>query len=328
MAPDAAAEAKLSLLLDFDPDSPPAPRCPTPTTADGRVRPGAGPLPGRLPRAARAAMPRVRVVIDPGLSAALEAALGSRVARATPSRAATSTSLLRHARLGTPALRQDPPRRGARAVPGGGAGARLASRGRRRAAAARARRLGETAEAPPFLALSGSRPPLRTPASRRRWGTRWPRSTGTGRRRSGSTTRTTSARCRRQPALRHLGGFLRERRLRPQIDRAAQAAAPRGAAARVGSPPLGARRPARSRGAARAAARRPVVRQSPSDASGAPVLVDPAASAGTERWDLAMMRLFGGFSSRVFAAYEEAFPLARARRAGRPAAALTPCSYT
>lgn len=30
--------------------------------------------------------------------------------------------------------------------------------------------------------------------------------------------------------------------------------------------------------------------------------------------DLAMMRLFGGFSARVFAAYEEAFPLSPGAR--------------
>lgn len=42
---------------------------------------------------------------------------------------------------------------------------------------------------------------------------------------------------------------------------------------------------------------------------GAPVLIDPAVYAGHREVDLAMMRLFGGFSSRVFAAYEEAAPL-------------------
>jgi len=44
--------------------------------------------------------------------------------------------------------------------------------------------------------------------------------------------------------------------------------------------------------------------------AGEPVLVDPAAYGGHREMDLAMMRLFGGFSARVFAAYEEAFPLA------------------
>lgn len=46
------------------------------------------------------------------------------------------------------------------------------------------------------------------------------------------------------------------------------------------------------------------------DAGGAPVLVDPAAHGGHREVDLAMMRLFGGFSERVFDAYAEAHPLA------------------
>ena len=47
-----------------------------------------------------------------------------------------------------------------------------------------------------------------------------------------------------------------------------------------------------------------------SDAAGEPVLVDPAVYGGHREVDLAMMRLFGGFSERVFAAYAEDFPLA------------------
>lgn len=46
------------------------------------------------------------------------------------------------------------------------------------------------------------------------------------------------------------------------------------------------------------------------DATGAPVLIDPAVFGGHREVDLAMMRLFGGFSRRVFAAYHEASPLA------------------
>lgn len=46
------------------------------------------------------------------------------------------------------------------------------------------------------------------------------------------------------------------------------------------------------------------------DESGAPVLIDPAVYGGHREIDLAMMRLFGGFGRRVFAAYEEAHPLA------------------
>ncbi|MDH5673567.1 MAG: fructosamine kinase family protein [Myxococcales bacterium] len=51
-----------------------------------------------------------------------------------------------------------------------------------------------------------------------------------------------------------------------------------------------------------------------SDASGQPVLIDPAVYGGHREIDLAMMRLFGGFSERCFAAYEEAFPLAEGHR--------------
>jgi fructosamine-3-kinase len=43
---------------------------------------------------------------------------------------------------------------------------------------------------------------------------------------------------------------------------------------------------------------------------GAPVLIDPAVYGGHREVDLAMMRLFGGFGPRVFAAYDEAHPLA------------------
>lgn len=43
---------------------------------------------------------------------------------------------------------------------------------------------------------------------------------------------------------------------------------------------------------------------------GAPALIDPAVYFGHREVDLAMMRLFGGFSRRVFDAYDEAYPLA------------------
>src|SRR5690606_15283010 len=39
-----------------------------------------------------------------------------------------------------------------------------------------------------------------------------------------------------------------------------------------------------------------------------PALVDPAAHHGDRECDLAMMRLFGGFPERVFAAYREEWP--------------------
>jgi fructosamine-3-kinase len=45
------------------------------------------------------------------------------------------------------------------------------------------------------------------------------------------------------------------------------------------------------------------------DERGQPCLIDPAVFGGHREVDLGMMRLFGGFSARVFAAYEEAFPL-------------------
>ena len=45
-------------------------------------------------------------------------------------------------------------------------------------------------------------------------------------------------------------------------------------------------------------------------ADGDPALIDPAVYGGHREVDLAMMRLFGGFGSRVFDAYQEAFPLA------------------
>jgi len=43
---------------------------------------------------------------------------------------------------------------------------------------------------------------------------------------------------------------------------------------------------------------------------GEPCLIDPAAYAGHREVDLAMMRLFGGYSAHVFDSYNEAFPLA------------------
>jgi fructosamine-3-kinase len=46
------------------------------------------------------------------------------------------------------------------------------------------------------------------------------------------------------------------------------------------------------------------------DEAGAPCLCDPAVYGGHREIDLAMMRLFGGFGPRTFAAYDEAWPLA------------------
>lgn len=45
------------------------------------------------------------------------------------------------------------------------------------------------------------------------------------------------------------------------------------------------------------------------DAAGWPVLIDPAVYGGHREVDLSMMRLFGGFGTRVFDAYQETFPL-------------------
>ena len=46
------------------------------------------------------------------------------------------------------------------------------------------------------------------------------------------------------------------------------------------------------------------------DDEGQPVLIDPAVYGGHREIDLAMMRLFGGFSEGVFGAYAEVWPLA------------------
>jgi fructosamine-3-kinase len=46
------------------------------------------------------------------------------------------------------------------------------------------------------------------------------------------------------------------------------------------------------------------------DRSGESWLIDPAAHGGHREFDLAMMRLFGGFGESCFAAYDENYPLA------------------
>ena len=46
------------------------------------------------------------------------------------------------------------------------------------------------------------------------------------------------------------------------------------------------------------------------DTAGSSWLIDPAAHGGHREFDLAMMRLFGGFAEECFSAYDEAFPLA------------------
>jgi fructosamine-3-kinase len=54
------------------------------------------------------------------------------------------------------------------------------------------------------------------------------------------------------------------------------------------------------------------------DEQGMPCLIDPAVHGGHREVDLAMMRLFGGFGPRVFAAYHEAFPLPPSHEARVP----------
>jgi fructosamine-3-kinase len=49
-------------------------------------------------------------------------------------------------------------------------------------------------------------------------------------------------------------------------------------------------------------------------ADGRPWLIDPSAYGGHREVDLAMLRLFGAPSERVFAAYEDAAPLAEGWR--------------
>lgn len=60
------------------------------------------------------------------------------------------------------------------------------------------------------------------------------------------------------------------------------------------------------------------------DERGAPVLIDPAAYGGHREVDLAMMRLFGGFSEHVFDAYHDAWPLAPGHEARVPLYQLLP----
>lgn len=45
------------------------------------------------------------------------------------------------------------------------------------------------------------------------------------------------------------------------------------------------------------------------DNTGQPVLIDPAVAYGSREMDIAMMQLFGGFSTEIFDAYNETFPM-------------------
>jgi fructosamine-3-kinase len=60
------------------------------------------------------------------------------------------------------------------------------------------------------------------------------------------------------------------------------------------------------------------------DEHGSPCLIDPAVYGGQREMDLAMMRLFGGFANRVFAAYAEAFPLCQGHQERVPLYQLYP----
>jgi len=59
-------------------------------------------------------------------------------------------------------------------------------------------------------------------------------------------------------------------------------------------------------------------------AGGVNWLIDPAAHGGHREFDLAMMRLFGGFGAECFAAYADAFPLADGWEARVPLHQLAP----
>lgn len=57
---------------------------------------------------------------------------------------------------------------------------------------------------------------------------------------------------------------------------------------------------------------------------GEPCLIDPSVYAGHREVDLAMMRLFGGFGSRVFESYQEAYPLSEGHELRVPLYQLYP----
>jgi fructosamine-3-kinase len=60
------------------------------------------------------------------------------------------------------------------------------------------------------------------------------------------------------------------------------------------------------------------------DRDGRSWLIDPAAHGGHREFDLAMMRLFGGFGPEAFAAYDDEFPLADGWQARVPLHQLAP----
>jgi fructosamine-3-kinase len=60
------------------------------------------------------------------------------------------------------------------------------------------------------------------------------------------------------------------------------------------------------------------------DRTGRSWLIDPAAHGGHREFDLAMMRLFGGFGEECFAAYDDDYPLADGWQARVPLHQLAP----
>lgn len=60
------------------------------------------------------------------------------------------------------------------------------------------------------------------------------------------------------------------------------------------------------------------------DRAGRSWLIDPACHGGHREFDLAMMRLFGGFGAEAFAAYDDEFPLADGWEARVPLHQLAP----
>ncbi|HAS10233.1 MAG TPA: fructosamine kinase, partial [Acidimicrobiaceae bacterium] len=60
------------------------------------------------------------------------------------------------------------------------------------------------------------------------------------------------------------------------------------------------------------------------DRDGRSWLIDPAAHGGHREFDLAMMRLFGGFGAACFAAYDDVHPLADGWEARVPLHQLAP----
>ena len=60
------------------------------------------------------------------------------------------------------------------------------------------------------------------------------------------------------------------------------------------------------------------------DTAGESWLIDPAAHGGHREFDLAMMRLFGGFGAECFAAYDDVHPLADGWRERVPLHQIAP----